>query len=265
MPYTRGFSTLGFPEGSIDAVLALAEAHSLDAVEIRALGGTVDVPSQLAAAWGTPAALAGRLGASRVRVVSLDTSLHLIGGTGEERSKFLEFLPWAEAAGIPWLRVFDGGGKAGDAGIDEAAATVRWWRDLRRDRGLKVDIMVETHDSLLSAAPITRFLERAPGTAILWDSFNTWLRSGEAPLATWESIGNSVVHVHVKDCIRVPSGAHPFTYVLPGTGEFPMAPLREKLRAGFTGTVSLEWERLWIPGLAPLEDALASAARLGWW
>jgi len=44
-----------------------------------------------------------------------------------------------------------------------------------------------------------------------------------------------------------------------------MAPLRAALQAGFGGAVSLEWERLWHPQLAPLDEALASATRLGWW
>jgi sugar phosphate isomerase/epimerase len=72
--------------------------------------------------------------------------------------------------------------------------------------------------------------------------------------------------VHVKDSISVPSARHPFTYVLPGDGEFPMAPLLAALRAdSFAGPLSLEWEKMWHPYLAPLDDALAIAAARGWW
>jgi sugar phosphate isomerase/epimerase len=265
MPYSRAFSTLGCPEFTIDEAMALADRHGLESVEVRALGGTIDLPAHFAAAHGSPAALAARLRGARVRIVSLDTSLHLIGVTEAERAKLLEFLPWAEALGVRWLRAFDGGKTADAAELAEAAATVRWWRDLRRDHGWQADLMVETHDAFTSAAAIRRLLEAAPGTAILWDAFNTWLRSGEDPVATWRAIGREVVHVHVKDAIRRPSGRHPFTYVLPGTGEFPMAPLAAELRAGFAGAVSLEWEKLWHPYLAPLEDALVSAAERGWW
>jgi sugar phosphate isomerase/epimerase len=217
------------------------------------------------ASAGTPEALARRLAGSRVRVASFDTSLHLIGGDERERTKFLEFLPWAEALGVPWLRVFDGGGAGGDAELAEAVETVRWWRRLRTANGWRADIMVETHDSLTGAAAIGRFTAAAPGTGVLWDAFNTWYKSGEDPLATWSAIRGDVVHVHVKDAIRIPGSAHPFTYVLPGSGEFPMEPLAAALRAGFGGVVSLEWEKLWHPYLQPLDQALSAASERGWW
>jgi sugar phosphate isomerase/epimerase len=83
---------------------------------------------------------------------------------------------------------------------------------------------------------------------------------------TWRAIRQRVVHMHVKDSVSIPSGRHSYSYRLPGDGEFPMAPLREAIvREGYSGPLSLEWERLWHPGLAPLEDALAAATRNGWW
>jgi sugar phosphate isomerase/epimerase len=262
--YQRAFSTLGSPDASVDGVLEIARSRGLQAVELRALGGSVDLPAVLEAAEGSPEALAGRLRGSPVRIASLDTSLHLVGGEAE-RDKFLEFVPWAEALGVRWLRVFDGGKQLDEAALEEAAATVDWWRILRRANGWKVDIMVETHDSLTDSEAIRRFIAEAPGTAILWDAFNTWLRSGESPTGTWAAIRPHVVHVHVKDATLKPFGQHPFTYVLPGRGEFPMKPIAAALRSGFRGVVSLEWERLWHPYLPPVEEALDAAAAAGWW
>ena len=78
--------------------------------------------------------------------------------------------------------------------------------------------------------------------------------------------GAGVVHVHVKDSVSRPSARHPYTYVLPGDGEFPAAPLFAELRAGgFDGPVSLEWERMWHPYLPPLDEALRVAGARGWW
>ena len=132
--------------------------------------------------------------------------------------------------------------------------------------GWSCDVMIETHDSLFTAAAIGRFLAVAPDAAILWDAHHTWRKGGEDPLVTWRAIRGSVPHVHVKDSIGVPSARHPFTYVLPGDGEFPMAPLMAVLRAdNFAGPVSLEWEKMWHPYLAPLDEALATATARGWW
>jgi hypothetical protein len=44
-----------------------------------------------------------------------------------------------------------------------------------------------------------------------------------------------------------------------------MGALREAIRDEYAGPVSLEWERLWHPELAPLEDALEAAKRNDWW
>ncbi len=262
----RCISTLGCPDLSLDETLALVAKHGVDAVELRALGGTVELPGHFAAQLGSPAEFAGRLRAEKVRVVALDTSLKLAGAAPGDREKFLDYVPWAEAAGIKWLRVFDGGKSADGADLAQMAETVSWWRALRRERGWRADIMIETHDSLFTAAAIQRFLGVAPGAAILWDAHHTWKKGGEDPLATWPAIRSSVVHVHVKDSISKPSAKHPFTYVLPGDGEFQIAPLLAALRADkFAGHVSLEWEKLWHPYLPSLDEALRVAAERGWW
>lgn len=259
------FTTLGCAEFTLEESLALAAKHHLPAIELRALGGTVDLPAYLAKTYGTPAALAGKLRGQPIKIAAIDTSLRVIGPTPADREKFLGFIPWAEALGVPRLRVFDGGKTLDDAELAQAADTVKWWQELRRQNGWKTDIMVETHDTLITTAAIRRFVAAAPGAAILWDTHHTWKKGGEDPVATWHAIKAHVVHLHVKDSISRPSGKHPITYVLPGDGEFPMSPLLAVLRAEYHGPMSLEWERLWHPYLPPLEDALRVAAARQWW
>lgn len=266
MALARCFSSLGCPDLSLDATLALAAAHGIGAVELRALGGTLDLPAYLAAHFGSPARLAAHLRDAPVRIAAFDASLHLVGTNAAERAELLALGPWAEALGVRWLRVFDGGREADAAELAEAAATVRWWDACRRDRGWRVNLMVETHDSLFTAAAVQRFLAASPDTAILWDSHHTWRKGGEDPLVTWSALRPAVVHVHVKDGVPVPSARHPFTYVLPGDGDFPIRSLLARLQAdGFAGRVSLEWEKQWHPYLPPLADALRVAAERGWW
>lgn len=265
MAYTRTFSSLGTPELDLDETLALAARHGLQGVELRALAGMIDLPAHFAANYGTPGKLADRLRSCPVKILALDTSLKLAGSSESDRECFLEFLPWAEALRVPRLRAFDGGHDASIETHRAMADTVEWWRALRARNGWKADLMIETHDALFSGETINRFLKLAPGTGILWDTHNTWRASGEDPLVTWRAIRPHVVHMHVKDSVGIPSGKHAYTYRLPGKGEFPMAALRAVIRDEFDGPVSLEWERLWHPELAPLDDALNAAARNGWW
>lgn len=261
----RCFSSLGCPDLSLDETLELATRHGIGAVELRSLGGTVELPGYLAERYGTPAKLAVRMKASRVRIVAFNASLHLTGATAAEREQLEAFAPWAEALGVHWLRVFDGK-NADTTALREALETLRWWRELRAANHWAVDIMIETHDSLFTAAALARFHAAAPGAAILWDSHHTWKKGGEDPVAIWRAIHASVAHVHVKDSVSVPSARHPFTYVLPGAGEFPIAPLLAALRAdNYAGPVSLEWEKLWHPYLPSLDRALTVAKVKAWW
>lgn len=263
MSYRRAFSTLGCPLATLDEALALAVAQRVEAVELRTLEGTTDLPALFAQRFGTPATLAAHVARQSVAIVSLDTSLRLADPKPGDFDAFLHFVPWAEALGVRWLRVFDGGTPA--TPHDAMLATWQRWRALRAERGWHCDMMIETHDALFTADAIGAFLARAPDAAILWDSHHTWKKGGEDPVTTWPAIKSRVVHVHVKDSVSRPSERHPFTYVLPGDGEFPMAPLRELLAREFNGTISLEWEKQWHPYLAPVETALAQAATRKWW
>jgi sugar phosphate isomerase/epimerase len=264
MSLARCFSTLGCPNISLDDAAAIAQRHHLAGIEIRALGGTVDLPGYFARHFESPTALA-RHGRERgIRITALNTSLRLIGATAAERAQLLAVAPWAEALGVRRLRVFDGGRTGDDSEIAKAGETIRWWREQRKAQGWAVDLMVETHDSLFTVAALQRFLSATPEAKLLWDSHHTWKRGAEAPDVTWRALRQHICHVHVKDSISQPSERHPFTYVLPGTGEFPMAVLRRALlEDNFAGPVSLEWEKLWHPYLPEIEVALESAA--SWW
>jgi sugar phosphate isomerase/epimerase len=263
--YFRAFSTLGCPGLDLAGVCTLARAHGIGAVELRVLEGSVDLPAYFRGLGMSPAAVRSAADAAGIRIVAIDTSLRLIDGTPEDREKFLEMVPLAEAAGAARLRVFDGGSGADAAEMERASAAVRWWRSLRAEHAWKADIMVETHDSLLTAAAIRRFVRAAPGAAILWDSHHTWRKGGEDPAATWRAIGRHVAHIHVKDSIGGADPGAPAAYALPGTGDFPMAALRAALKGSYTGPLSLEWERHWHPEIAPIEDALRSADSTSWW
>lgn len=267
MTYQRAFSTLGCVEASLDEALALARRHGIDGVELRGLGGHLDLPAHLAATAGSPAALAARRTAAppTERIVALDTFCRLADATAVDRTALSAHAPWADALGARWLRVFDGGAPGDAAAGERMLATLGWWRAERAAHGWRADLMVETHDALLSAAAILEFTTAAPGTKVLWDAHHTWRKGGEDPLATWAAIRPHVVHVHVKDSISRPGARHPFTYVLPGDGEFPAARLLPVLRQEFTGTVCLEWERHWHPTLPELEVALTAARARDWW
>ncbi|MDW8308897.1 MAG: DUF2264 domain-containing protein [Verrucomicrobiales bacterium] len=264
-----GFSTIGWPEATLPEALALAREFQIRAVELRSLEGTVDLPRLFAERGWTPERVAELNARHGTRLVVAGASFKLTSRSEAERAEFLAFCEWANALEIPFVRAF-GGGKWGepfsDADYETAASNVEWWREQRRVRGWRIELLLETHDGFSGSAPCLELNRRlAEPVLLLWDSHHTWRLGGEAPAETWERLGPWVRHVHIKDSVDRPSARHPYTYVLPGEGQMPLAETVAVLReAGFAGCVSLEWERLWHPYLPPLREALVALRRQAW-
>ncbi|WP_226951297.1 sugar phosphate isomerase/epimerase family protein [Rhizobium terrae] len=240
-------------------VADLAERHGIEAVELRALSATLDLPTALAAEFGEPSGLATFLSRQKVRVAALNTSIRLFEAA--DLSGIEPFISWAEAAGAGYLRVFDGGNRLSEADLEQAADMLDAWQAMRRSRRLNVDLMIETHDALADFDQLVAFVERVPTARILWDTHHTWARGTDIE-ALWRRIAGNVVHLHVKD--SAPDGSGRRRYVLPGQGDFPIARLVSLLRSNACRLpISLEWERHWHPELPPLEDALRAART--WW
>ncbi|QBR03388.1 sugar phosphate isomerase/epimerase family protein [Paraburkholderia pallida] len=262
----RAFSSLGCGHNELHELVALAARHSIPCAELRTLGGTVDLPRYLAASYGSPDRLARFMASSPLRVVSLGTSLRLVGNTGESRNALLQYVPWAEACGASTLRVFDGGTTGDREEIAQARATLDWWRERRDGEGWQVDLAIETHDACANEAPLLRLIEALPDCQILWDAHHTWRKGGTHPIDTWWRIRERVRHIHVKDSVGDREAPAGYRYVLPGDGQFPMRELMSALCAdGYDGVLSLEWERHWHPQLPTLEEALNAARQHAWW
>ena len=253
------FSTLGCSEMSLHEVADLADRYDIAAVELRTLSGTIDLISALTSEFENPAGLAAFLAGRKLRIAALNTSIKLFGSP--DFSAIESFIPWAEAAGIPYLRIFDGGKRLGVDEIKRAADLLGGWQAKRRSSGLNVDLMIETHDALADVEQLAAFVGLMPAAQILWDTHHPWARGADLA-SVWDRIAENVVHLHVKDSKTDSAGRR--HYVLPGKGDFPMTDLISLLRQNEQHIpLSLEWERHWHPELPPLEDAL-SAAR-NWW
>lgn len=270
VPLLHSFSTLGCPKATWAEAAGLAKSYGFGGIELRALRGRIDLPRVLEEEFQTPENMAGICGNSGIRAVALDSSLSLFGGREEQWLEVAELAVWADASGIPFLRVFDGG-KVGEGCSAEAGEVLRRglekWSALRRDRNFKCDLMIETHGVLANSEDCVRFAERCGGRLhLLWDVCHTWHFGGTPPLEDWKVLRPWVRHIHVKDAVRDASARSGLRHVLPGTGEIPVRPLLEELAGtGFGGPVSLEWELFWNPGMESLEEALEAGRIHHWW
>ena len=260
---------MGCAELSLAETCALAEKFSIPAIELRALNNTIELPKLFRETGWTPAVVREICARHSVQLLGANSSYGLISPDPAERAALGEFCGWADALGIPYVRVF-GGGKWGTPLTDEnfqtAIRNLDWFRAEKSARGWRLELLLEMHDAFSASAPVLQLNEMlAEPLNIIWDSHHTWRAAGESPSESWRQLRPFIRHVHIKDSIDQPSARHPYTYVLSGEGQMPMAETIALLRAAkFTGGVSLEWEKLWHPYMPSLDVALDGLRKQPW-
>jgi len=88
---------------------------------------------------------------------------------------------------------------------------------------------------------------------------HTYRIGGEAPRETFAALQGRVGYTHIKDAVFDPNDpkamADGWHYVLPGTGELPLAESIGLLKEnGYAGWLQFEHEKRWIPNLPEPED-----------
>ncbi|CAN5530074.1 TIM barrel protein [soil metagenome] len=267
--YQKCFSSLGCPELSLEQLADLAGEFEIPCLELRFLKNRSDLPTLLADFPGGWKGVADYLRERGLRSQVLGTSFKLVGHTPALWSELMDFAALAEALKAPYVRAFGGGTWGYPLTPDDyqaAAEALDFWETERRARGWNVRLLIETHDAFSASAPCLQLMEVVGHPLdFIWDSHHTWRLGGESPSESWAVLAPFVRHVHLKDSIGRPSARHPFTYVLPGSGEMPGREVLDLLkRDGFTGAVSLEWEKMWHPYLGSLGDAFLASRENQW-
>ena len=263
-PAGLAFSTLACPAWSLERVAEAAQPYGYGGIELRLLDGeTIESDLGPEERRRVRSVLAG------LPIVAVDTSIRLAGA--EPRStaaQIVSFLQLAAEWGSPLIRVFGGErppDRSGDQVLDDMA---RLLAEVAPDaEQLGVGIALETHDTFSSAQEVARLLARVESPAVggLWDILHTY-RVGEAPAVVTRSLGERLLHVHVKDGRRPADGAGAaWDLVLLGEGDVPTAETLGALREhGYLGWLCVEWEKKWHPEIAEPEVALPQhAAALG--
>lgn len=251
------FSTLGCHEWPLDQILDAAKTSGYEGVEIRHYQGSLDLPQVLEEFPGGPSEFRRRFEAAGVEICCLDSSVRL-SAPDPSTAEGEQMIELAAELGAPYLRVFGGEVREGESGEDclrRAAEKFRALGQRAAEHGLRV--VLETHDAFSTGAQVAELLDAVgdEGTGALWDLHHP-VRMGESPETTAGLIASRTYHTHVKDSKKDKG------YTLLGAGDIPLEALVTELhRAGYTGYLSLEWERAWHPELEGPETALPQAAR----
>lgn len=253
------FSNLGCPLWTTEQTANTAVRLGYNGVELRLLDNEVIHPVHDAEKVRQAVATFDSRG---VEVCAFDTSCTFNFSDPAERTRNIADLQaWirlAEEVQVPILRVFGGAGKG-----EEPKQQNQWVIDsLRQIAPLAeqagITITLETHDSFASAHRTAEVLTAINSSAVaaLWDSHHPY-RMGETAEDVWQLLHTYVAHVHVKDACRDDRETSGWRLVLIGEGEVPV---RKQLQClytnGYTGYVSVEWEKRWHPEIAEPEIAL---------
>lgn len=267
--WNLGFSSLGCSEFNLDQMIELAQKFQINHIELRSIEDQFNLPDYFSKKFLDRNSAREYFKRNQITIDCLGSSFKWIGAPEGGRQEFIDFCQLAHDLGIPYVRVFGGSSWGTPLTAEDYKTATReyqWWEAQRDQHGWTVQAITEAHDAFSASKPLVQLMESiGKSIPILWDTHHTWRYGGERPLEAWNALKDSIVHIHFKDSIPVPSARHPFTYVLPGQGDFPIAELQSILHSGiYQKTASVEWERKWHPYLDPLEVALEAAQREKW-
>ena len=176
----------------------------------------------------------------------------------------------AKGLGAKVVRIFGGGDLSANTRMELAKIGCDCIESiLALDGARDIKWVFETHDLWIQSTDCKLLLDNIPDPAFgaLWDIGHTSRVGGETPAQTYAAIGPRVGYTHIKDAVYEP--AHPqamqdgWRYVIPGTGQLPLADAIRLLRAnGYTGWLQFEHEKRWHPEL--LEPEVIFPAFMKW-
>ncbi|MBI1335555.1 MAG: TIM barrel protein [Phycisphaera sp.] len=261
MPIKLAFSTVACPNWTLDQVAAQAKAMGYHGVELRTLG-----PAGAALACdpsaSDPRKVAEAFEHAGVEIALLSTSISLhpksnsAGFTAMRQTT--DALELASKLGCGAVRVFVSHIEVGESRQNVMTRVSQRLRPLADKAGeLGVQLLLENSGSFALAKPWWWLLNLVdhPMLGLSWNVANA-AASDEGPAVSVPLLNQRIRFAKVKDA-KIGEGTG---FVPLGEGTVQVQHFIKRLMGiGYTGYVSVEWDRLWLPSLKPAEEALPEA------
>lgn len=261
--FRTAFSTVACPDWTLERVARAAAAWGFDGVELRSFGyGSTAIACDPAlTASEKVRAIFSEHG---VRLACLATGVRfdepitppvlgrIIGDSERTVRQAKSAIDLAAQVEAPFVRVFGFEFPRGERRRTAVARiTERLIRALDGARNTGVRVVVENGGSFPTAHALAELIESI-GDSLLGAAYSaaTAWAAGEEPIEGADALGDRLWIVKLKDY----AGGAPCPL---GRGEVPCADLARSLAASaFDGWVVCEWDRLWLPELAPADAIL---------
>jgi sugar phosphate isomerase/epimerase len=262
------FSTISCPKWDFATIAARAKEYGYDGVEIRGFLNE-SILTSANVFLSDPAKVRRTFEDAGVAIACLASSIAM--GHEKKRNATLAadlrmYIDTASRLGCKVVKIFDTAVRAGQNRAQAAVALGNWLAaagDYAAERD--VLIVVENALSFRTAKELWLMLESInhPAVAACWDIFNA-AQIGESPYVSVPVLNSRIQYVQVKDAKLGPLGA---SYCKLGEGDVPVKKFLIRLMGiGYTGWVTLEWEKAWLPNIAEPEEILPdSIGKLRTW
>jgi sugar phosphate isomerase/epimerase len=259
------FSTLGCPDWELQRIVQAALDFSYDAIELRAIGGELDLLKRPELQPQRIDATRRSLVAQGLSVCCVDSSCTFDSPDPDERHKQVEaavkHCELAAALGSDLIRVFPDKVHAGAKREETRDNIAACLGEVARRAPSGVRLGLETHGDFArghAAAEIVK-LAGHRNVAVIWDVANA-LAAGDSIEESARAVSPYLAHVHLRDAHPVEGREH-WQPVLAGRGNVSFAEAIDALHnLNYEGFISFEWEKYWHPEIEEPEVALADFA-----
>lgn len=246
------FSTLGCPDWDLEDVIAGAHKYGYDGIELRALGGSLDLPGCGEFAAERIAATREYLKREDIEICCVDTSCTFHSVAADERavqvSAALVHAELAAKLGAPLIRVFPDKIQPGAQREQTRDWIAACLREIAERMPVDVDVALETHGDFARAEAAVEIVELAdhPKIKLIWDVANS-VAAGDTIARAAAVVEPHLAHIHLRDAKPVAGSEH-WLPVLAGCGRVSFAEaLAASKGLNYDGYVSFEWEKYWHP------------------
>ena len=255
------FSTLGCPTWGLREIVATSGNLGYDGVELRAVGGSLDLLGRAEFAPAQLAATRACFEKAGLEICCIDTSCVFHSTDASERANQIKIaLAHSEMAaklGAPLIRVFPDKIQSGARREETREWIAASLREIAARIPEGVNVGLETHGDFARsdyAAEIVT-LANHPKVKVIWDVANSVAAGDEIQHAA-RVVQPHLAHVHLRDAKPVAGSEH-WLPVLAGAGRVSFAEAVAALsELNYDGFVSFEWEKYWHPEIEEPEVAL---------
>ena len=255
------FSTLGCPEWDLPTIIAAARRWGYDAIELRAIEGSLYLLSRAEFRAPQLARTKTYFEDEGIEICCVDTSCTFhspeAGERANQESIAVAHAELAAKLSAPLIRVFPDKIQTGAQREKTRDWIAESLHGVAERIPNEVDVALETHGDFARAEAAAEIVKLAdhPKVKLIWDVANS-VAAGDAIEQAGRIVQPYLAHIHLRDAKPLAGSEH-WLPVLAGHGRVSFAKALAAIRElNYDGYISFEWEKYWRPEIEAPEVAL---------